>query len=133
MAYMPGAPTRHVAVNGPVHATSFDVHRWGCVFNLVYSDSLPGGLARAEVPTALAALAKGWGGTVTSESALPGWPDTAEEFEARGPDSLLVRGRIATQGTRIYTWYVGCPEDRWKAPWVRHYATRFIGTIRFTQ
>jgi hypothetical protein len=132
-AVMPGSPTKHVAVDGPVTATSYDVLRWGCVFKAIYSDSLSGGPAPSEVPELIALTSRVWGGKVTSESALPGWPDTAEAFEARGPGAFLVRGRVAVVGGRTYTWYVGCAEARWRLPWVKHYAERFIEGMHPTE
>lgn len=132
-AVMPGSPTKHTAVTGVVTATSYDVQRWGCVFNAIYSDSLTGGLAPSEAPTAIAGTVGTWGGKVTSERALAGWPDTAAAFEARGPGTFLVRGRIAVVSARTYIWYVGCAENRWRLPWVKHYAERFIEEMRPNQ
>jgi hypothetical protein len=132
-AIMPGIPARHSAVSGATTAISYDVRRWSCVFNVIYSDSVAGGLAPSEASTAIAGTVKVWGGKVTSERILAGWPDTAEEFEARGPGPFLVRGRIATMSARTYIWYVGCPENRWMLPWVKHYAKRFIEGVHLDQ
>ena len=131
-ARMPGIPVEHTSVQGAITFRSYDVQRWDCHYSVAYSDSLPGGVAPSEASLFIASTVKSWAGAVSSERALPGWPDTAVEFEARGPGELLVKGRIATVQARIYTWYVGCPESSWRSPWARHYGQLFIDSLQAT-
>ena len=127
---MPGLPAGQTVADGPIMVTSYAVQRWGCSYIATYTDSISGGLAPSEAPAAVAATVSHWGSKVTMQHPLAGWPDTADEFEARGPGTLHIRGRIATVNGRTYTWYVGCSEARWSVPWIRHYASRFIESFQ---
>ncbi len=134
-ASMPGNPTEHHRTQGDLGATSYDLRHWGCAYSVIYSDSVPGGLAASEVSSAAKEVAKGWGGAVVTERELPrgGWPEVGEEFEAVGPGHLRVKGRLAVFRGRIYIWYVGCSPSVWVFPWTQHYARQFVTAFEALQ